>query len=68
MSDRATPLHPTDRSCCCTNRPVVRVILPGREDLLLCASHYRRSSVKLADAGARVFDETGTLFATGVGR
>ena len=37
MSDRATPLHPTDRACCCTNRPVVRVILPGREDLLLCA-------------------------------
>ncbi len=65
------PLTPGERSCCCPSRPAVRVILPSTSqrnhcvDLLLCAHHYRRSSTALADAGAQVFDGSGTLLCTG---
>ena len=46
-----------DRACCCTARPVVRVLMPAtasrpyRVDLLLCGHHYRLSQWTLAAAG-----------------
>ena len=46
-----------DRACCCTARPVVRVLMPPipgrpyRVDLLLCGHHYRLSQWTLAAAG-----------------
>ena len=46
-----------DRACCCSARPVVRVLMPAtasrpyRVDLLLCGHHYRLSQWTLAAAG-----------------
>ena len=46
-----------DRACCCTARPVVRVLMPAtasrpyRVDLLLCDHHYRLVQWALAAAG-----------------
>jgi hypothetical protein len=56
-----------DRSCCCTAKPSVLVVMPpgpGRPhqtDLLLCWHHYRASRRSLAAAGAAVIDATGEL-------
>jgi hypothetical protein len=61
------PVGPNEQSCCCTSRPAVRAVLPATPerdhpvDILLCGHHYRRSSARLADAGAWVFDPTGAL-------
>ena len=46
-----------DRACCCSARPIVRVLMPAtksrpyRLDLLLCGHHYRLSQWTLAAAG-----------------
>jgi hypothetical protein len=56
----------TDRACCCSARPMVRVIMPStparshQTDLLLCGHHYRASRQGLAAAGARVLELPGT--------
>jgi hypothetical protein len=46
-----------DRACCCSARPVVRVLMPAtlsrpyRVELLLCGHHFRLSQWTLATAG-----------------
>ncbi len=40
---------------------------PHPVDLLLCGHHYRLSRAALMAAGARVYDELGTLIKPGVG-
>jgi hypothetical protein len=55
------------RSCCCTARPAVVVLMPpsaGRPhatDLLMCMHHYMASRERLAAAGATVADATGQI-------
>jgi hypothetical protein len=55
-----------DRACCCSAKPMVRVIMPPTQarqhetDLLLCGHHYRVSRQALAAAGARVRELPGT--------
>ena len=47
-----------DRACCCSARPVVRVLMPAtprrpyRVGLLLCGHHFRLSQWTLAAAGS----------------
>jgi len=54
------------QACCCTARPVVRVIMPPTAsrthsvDLWLCGHHYRRSLQALLAAGATVEELTTT--------
>lgn len=61
------PLPTTQHACCCSARPVVRVMMPptapGREpaDLLLCGHHFRVSHDALEAAGATAFDASGAL-------
>lgn len=61
------PLPTTQSACCCSARPVVRVMMPpaapARDpaDLLLCGHHYRVSRESLKAAGAVAFDASGTL-------
>lgn len=60
------------RACCCTARPVVRVIMPPTArrphsvDLWLCGHHYRASLHALLAAGATVEDLTLTTDQTEV--
>jgi len=57
-----------DRACCCSARPVVRVLMPAapsrpyRVELLLCGHHFRLSQWTLAAAGgvAQVLPGRGT--------
>ena len=55
------------RADCCPANAAVCVALPGapgresRMELLLCAHHYRASHVRLAGAGASVFDSANRL-------
>jgi len=62
FTDPAIP----SRACCCTARPVVRVIMPPTAtrarpvDLWLCGHHYRTSLQALLAAGATVEDLTQT--------
>jgi hypothetical protein len=54
------PLAIPDRACCCTARPVVKVIMPATSrrpfpvDLWLCGHHWRVSREALSAAGASV--------------
>jgi hypothetical protein len=63
---RGAPADLADRACCCSAKPVVRVIMPPTQarrhwtDLLLCGHHYRVSRRSLAAAGARVRELPGT--------
>jgi hypothetical protein len=47
-----------DKACCCSSRPMVRVLMPAtqsrpyRVDLLLCGHHFRLYQWTLATAGA----------------
>ena len=47
-----------DRACCCSARPMVRVLMPPSAsrrhsvELLLCGHHFRISQWRLAAAGA----------------
>jgi hypothetical protein len=58
-------LRTADHACCCPAKPEIVAVMPpapGRDhptDLLLCAHHYRASSVALHAAGAAVFDGAG---------
>ncbi len=64
---RSGPPRLAGRSCCCSARPVVMVVIPATSvrphsvDLLLCGHHYRASRTALAAANAVVTDETGTV-------
>ena len=55
-------LATADRSCCCTARPAVIVIMPAtpqrphRTDLLLCMHHFRVSQAAIRATGAIVMD------------
>ena len=57
-----------DRACCCSARPVVRVLMPAtpsrpyRVELLLCGHHFRLSQWTLAaaDGVAQVVPGRGT--------
>ncbi len=50
-----------DRACCCTARPVAKIVMPpvsGRPhpvDLWLCGHHWRASRQVLRAAGATVY-------------
>ncbi len=69
--ERAAPLGPAARACCCPARPVVTVVMPPTArrprpvDLLLCGHHFRVSQDSLKAAGAAVYDQTGLLIMTG---
>ena len=62
FTDPAVP----SQACCCSARPVVRVIMPSTAtrthpvDLWLCGHHYRTSLRALLAAGATVEDLTTT--------
>jgi hypothetical protein len=47
-------LHRCDR---CGAQAYVRVLLPGRQDLLFCAHHYRQHEPALAKAAVDIRDE-----------
>lgn len=54
------PLSVPDRACCCTARPMVKVIMPASTarphpvDLWLCGHHWRASRAAVCAAGATV--------------
>jgi hypothetical protein len=54
------PLTAPDRACCCTAKPMVKVIMPATAarprpvDLWLCGHHWRVSREALGAAGASV--------------
>ncbi|HUN34572.1 MAG TPA: hypothetical protein VMU95_21420 [Trebonia sp.] len=60
-------LRMADRACCCSARPMVRVLMPpsaGRphvSELLLCGHHFRASQNALRAAGAIVHSEDGQM-------
>jgi hypothetical protein len=53
-----SPLPVPDRACCCTARPMVKVIVPPSAarphpvDLWLCGHHWRASRTALCAVGA----------------
>lgn len=55
------PLTVPGRACCCTARPVVKIIMPVTSsrpspvDLWLCGHHWRASRQALRAAGATVY-------------
>jgi hypothetical protein len=55
-----TPLPVPDHACCCTARPVVKVIMPATRsrphpvDLWLCGHHWRASRAAVCATGASV--------------
>ena len=51
-------LHRCDR---CGAQAYVRVLLPGRQDLLFCAHHYRQHAPALALVAVVIQDETHRL-------
>ncbi len=61
------PPRLAERSCCCSARPVVMVLIPPASarphpvDLLLCGHHYLSAKAALALVGAVVMDETGAI-------
>jgi hypothetical protein len=63
---RPASAGPADQACCCSAKPMVRVIMPPTQarayetDLLLCGHHYRASRQALAAAAARVRELPGT--------
>lgn len=64
---RSGPPWLAGRSCCCSARPTVMVVIPATSvrphsvDLLLCGHHYQASRTALAAANAVVTDKTGTV-------
>jgi hypothetical protein len=66
-ADQYLPTRSNERSCCCSSRPAVRVVLPPTPerdhavDLLLCGHHYRTSRSALATAGVQVSAAAGAV-------
>jgi hypothetical protein len=64
---RPEPLWTTGQACCCTAKPMVKVLMPpvrpGGEpvDLLMCGHHFRAGELALLAAGAAAFDADGAL-------
>lgn len=69
--ERAAPLGPAARACCCPARPVVTVVMPPTAsrprpvDLLLCGHHFRVSKDSLEAIGVAVYDRAGLPIMTG---
>jgi hypothetical protein len=70
---RETMAEIPSRACCCTARPVVKVMMPAAParpapvDLWLCGHHWRASKPALAKVGATV-TEVGPPAAAAAGR
>jgi hypothetical protein len=56
-----TDVHRCDR---CGARAYVRVLLPGRRELLFCAHHNRQHASALSKIAVEIQDETGRLART----
>ena len=56
--DRGWRLTAVDRCDRCGAQAYVRVLLPGRLELLFCAHHNRQYSSRLADIAVEIQDET----------
>jgi len=60
---RAWLLKATDRCDRCGAQAYVRVMLPGRRELLFCAHHNREHASALAKIAVEILDETPRLSA-----
>ena len=58
---RVVRLTATDRCDRCGAQAYVRVLLPGRLELLFCAHHGRQHASALAEIAIDIQDETGRL-------
>ena len=54
-------LTPMDRCDRCGAQAYVRVLLPGRRELLFCAHHNRQHASALAKIAVQIQDETSRL-------
>ena len=54
-------LTAVDRCDRCGAQAYVRVLLPGRRELLFCAHHNRQHALALAKIAVEIQDETGRL-------
>lgn len=52
------PMNVACRCDRCGAQAYVRVLLPGRQDLLFCAHHYRQHAPALAKVAVAIHDET----------
>lgn len=68
---QAEPAWLLETACCCPARPTVRALVrasqerPRPVELLLCGHHYRNSREALIEAGASVYDRSGSLISSG---
>jgi hypothetical protein len=60
---RVWRLKATDRCDRCGAQAYVRVLLPGRRELLFCAHHNREHASALAKIAVEILDETQRLSA-----
>jgi len=61
MLPRSWRLNVTDRCDRCGAQAYVRVVLPGRLELLFCAHHNRQHASALAKIAVEIQDETQRL-------
>jgi hypothetical protein len=63
MLPRGWRLSVADRCDRCGAQAYVRVVLPGRRELLFCAHHNRQHASALAKIAVEILDETQRLVA-----